>query len=217
MHNDRRIRRADAILDAASAAFEELGFEGTRVEEIAERADIAAGTVYNYFTSKEGVILALARRYADETVVLREALVEDPPNDPLLALDSYNAVALDNSLHHLNKPLWRRVLSASFADGGHLSSIVPGLDELLLGQVTRMLQILQNRGRLRAGVDARDLASIALAIQTIQWQRFIAIDEMPLIAVRRIVSRLTRLAIGEFCAATGRRPPKRKYSERRGK
>lgn len=195
MRSDRRARRAEAILDAASAAFEEFGFEGTRVEEIAERADVAAGTVYNYFASKDGLILALTQRYADETVALREALVKDPPDDPLLALDSYNAIALDNSLHHLSKPLWRCVLSASFSDGGRLSSVVPRLDELLLGQVTRMLRALQERGRPRTGVNARDLAAIALAIQTIHWQRFVAIDEMPLTAVKRVVSRQTRLAM----------------------
>jgi AcrR family transcriptional regulator len=166
--------------------FAEKGFEESHIGIIAARADVVIGTVYNYFESKHGLILALTARYARETVGLREDLVADPPDDPLAALDAYNAVVFDNSLRHLSKLLWRRVLQAGMASGENLSAMMPMIDELLLGQVTRMLQTLQRRGRLRDGVNVRDLAAIALAIQTIHWQRFVASDAIPLAQVKRV-------------------------------
>ncbi|HEU4753979.1 MAG TPA: TetR/AcrR family transcriptional regulator [Armatimonadota bacterium] len=43
------------ILRAALELFSERGFEGVTVEEIAERADVARGTVFNHFSTKESL------------------------------------------------------------------------------------------------------------------------------------------------------------------
>ena len=41
----------------------ERGFHGTAIPQIAERADIAAGTIYHYFESKEALVNALYRSW----------------------------------------------------------------------------------------------------------------------------------------------------------
>lgn len=50
----------DAILEAARRVFAELGFEATTVRDIVRGTDLASGTFYNYFKSKEEVFEALA-------------------------------------------------------------------------------------------------------------------------------------------------------------
>src|SRR6185312_10174193 len=56
----------NAILDAAEVVFAERGFHGARIQDIAERARIAVGTVYNHFAQKDDVLSALLeeRTYA---------------------------------------------------------------------------------------------------------------------------------------------------------
>jgi AcrR family transcriptional regulator len=49
----------DGILDAAEAVFAERGFQGARMQDIADRARIAVGTVYNHFDEKEDILHAL--------------------------------------------------------------------------------------------------------------------------------------------------------------
>jgi AcrR family transcriptional regulator len=49
-----------AILDAARRVFAELGYETATVRDIIRGTDLAAGTFYNYFKSKEEVFEALA-------------------------------------------------------------------------------------------------------------------------------------------------------------
>ena len=56
-----RADRKESILDAALACFVERGFHGTAIPQIAEKADIAAGTIYHYFDSKEALVNALYR------------------------------------------------------------------------------------------------------------------------------------------------------------
>src|SRR4051812_37007650 len=61
----RKARTAAAILDAAEHHFLVHGFEATKVDEIADEADVAVGSVYNHFTSKEGLYAALLERALD--------------------------------------------------------------------------------------------------------------------------------------------------------
>ncbi len=53
--------------------FNEKGFDATTIDEIAERADVAKGTVFNYFPRKE----ALLRYLVDEWLGFAEAVAAD--------------------------------------------------------------------------------------------------------------------------------------------
>jgi len=54
--------KREQILDAALELFVERGFYGTAVPEIAERAQVGAGTIYRYFDSKEALVNAIYRQ-----------------------------------------------------------------------------------------------------------------------------------------------------------
>lgn len=58
-----RADRRESILDAALHCFVERGFHGTAIPQIAEKAGIAAGTIYHYFDSKEALVNALYRTW----------------------------------------------------------------------------------------------------------------------------------------------------------
>jgi AcrR family transcriptional regulator len=49
----------NAILDAAEETFAEHGYHGARIQDIAERARMAVGTIYNHFGQKEDVLREL--------------------------------------------------------------------------------------------------------------------------------------------------------------
>jgi AcrR family transcriptional regulator len=51
--------KRDAILAAALALFVERGYHGTAVPAIADRAGVAAGTIYHHFESKERLVNAV--------------------------------------------------------------------------------------------------------------------------------------------------------------
>lgn len=50
----------EAILDAARSVFIRMGVESATVRDIIRETDLAAGTFYNYFKSKEEVVKALS-------------------------------------------------------------------------------------------------------------------------------------------------------------
>jgi AcrR family transcriptional regulator len=60
--NDTRRR----ILDAAGRLFRENGFDSATTRDLAREADIAAGTLFNYFRSKEDLAMTLIADAAEE-------------------------------------------------------------------------------------------------------------------------------------------------------
>jgi len=64
----------EAILDAALELFVERGFHGTAVPLVAERAGIAAGTIYRHFESKEALVNTVYRTWKERITgeVLRD-------------------------------------------------------------------------------------------------------------------------------------------------
>lgn len=70
-----KLATRDAILDAAAAAFASDGAAHVRIEDIASRAGVAVGTVYNYFTDRAALVSALLET---RTQGLIEALDEAP-------------------------------------------------------------------------------------------------------------------------------------------
>jgi AcrR family transcriptional regulator len=72
--------RRNQILDAAVAVFAEKGFHRATTKDIAGRAGIAEGTIYNYFDSKDALLIGMMSRLAElETLgdELTEALNGD--------------------------------------------------------------------------------------------------------------------------------------------
>jgi AcrR family transcriptional regulator len=68
----------DGILDAAEAVFAERGFQGARMQDIAERARIAVGTVYNHFDEKEDILQALLEERTAGLIAEVSAREDDP-------------------------------------------------------------------------------------------------------------------------------------------
>src|SRR5437667_1658893 len=67
-----------AILDAAEQVFGSRGFAQARMTEIAERAGLAAGTLYNYFDSKEAIFRALLEQRGEELSALLDPIALGP-------------------------------------------------------------------------------------------------------------------------------------------
>lgn len=79
--------KQESILEAALALFGELGFHGTAVPLIAERAGVGAGTIYRYFESKEALVNVLYQRW--KRTLGAFVLAEFPFEEPVRSQFSY--------------------------------------------------------------------------------------------------------------------------------
>ena len=77
----RQQRNRQALIRAASAVMSEKGVDAATMLEIAERADVGAGTVYNYFKSKDDLALAVLEEMMHElalNIEMATKAFEDP-------------------------------------------------------------------------------------------------------------------------------------------
>jgi TetR/AcrR family transcriptional regulator len=88
----RKAATAAAIMKAAERQFLDKGFHGTKIEDVATDADVATGSIYVHFGSKEGLYLALIERalHVEESYLADAFDASKTPGERLIAAgDAY--------------------------------------------------------------------------------------------------------------------------------
>jgi AcrR family transcriptional regulator len=120
---DRRQRRIDRrrgeILAAAAGILAEKGYANATTREIAEAADVAEGTLYNYFANKREILLAIAHETEApmESAVMATEHIRD--RDSAVAMVE-RALDLQESQVHF----WRSLLAEAWVDDAILQQFV---------------------------------------------------------------------------------------------
>lgn len=143
--------REARVLRAASVLFARRGFERTTMQDIARRSRLAVGTIYNYFRSKPEIILALVQRDTLAGLRAGEAVLEDPPRDPVAAVEELLERAVEPFARH-DRTLWRELTAAALKDP-ELTASFFAADVRLIALVASLLRELRARGDLREDLD----------------------------------------------------------------
>jgi AcrR family transcriptional regulator len=69
------------VLEAAAQVFAERGYAAT-TNEIAARAGVSIGTLYQYFADKDALLVALAERHLGHAQAQLQAALADAPSEP---------------------------------------------------------------------------------------------------------------------------------------
>jgi AcrR family transcriptional regulator len=149
----RRNETRTRIFRAAMKLFARDGFVETKVESITKAADVAKGTFFNYFPSKEAIVAEMAKRLMmglsaqadqaqrEDTVLpalrsLPEHIVSGPGQSPVLFRTLMGTVLL-------NRPL---------------TALFQEIAETARVQIARILARGQELGEIRQDVSADELA-----------------------------------------------------------
>ncbi|MGG6186351.1 TetR family transcriptional regulator C-terminal domain-containing protein, partial [Pantoea allii] len=90
--------KRSAIMAAALEFFSLYGFHGTRLEQVAERADVSKTNLFYYFPSKEDLYIAVLKGLLDIWLAPLKALQSD--QHPLEAIREYIRLKLCVSRDH---------------------------------------------------------------------------------------------------------------------
>lgn len=160
--NRRGTRSREAVLDAAERLMAEQGYGAATVAALVELADVPPSSIYHYFGSKEGVLLAVMERGARRFF---EALPDFERRtgsqvEHLRALVETVARALERN------PDFLRILVVMAAqpvnaDHGEVDRVVERVREMALERLRDQMQIVF--GLDRGGAEADHLARFTLA------------------------------------------------------
>ncbi len=149
----RAARTRAAILDAAEQSFRRDGYRGSRIEVIAEDADVSIGSIYNHFGDKDGLYAALAERSLELFAQYMEAAYAagTTPLEQVMACgDAYLRF-------HLEHPGAFRFLAFTGVEGGpaaHDANAMAGILDEFEATLQRAIDI----GEVRPELDAWQLS-----------------------------------------------------------
>ena len=185
--------RERRILEAATSLFREVGYDAARIEDIADRAAVSVGTFYNYYQNKGDILLAAVGMEVEEVLAAGDAIVADPPLDVLEALSRLINQYYDHSLVYLSKEMWRTAMALSIQQPETpFSKRYTALDSRLCTQVSTLIQRLQRKGIVVAGLDTAAVGAMVFNNLNMMFTEFVRDEAMPIDRLKDDVARQNR-------------------------
>jgi AcrR family transcriptional regulator len=151
----KKLATREAILRAAVDAFSERGFERPTIEQIAAAAGVGKGTVYNYFATKEDILVAyMTEQEARVQARVRAYAERDGPLARTLARFLHYQFRLKEPHHRFTQVLLAQLILRGPALQPYIARMQEHIDLPLVQLFTR----LQERGLVRPDLDVAGLA-----------------------------------------------------------
>src|ERR1700687_367322 len=156
----RRSRRQAAtrqrLFRAAMKLFAERGFFETTVEDITEAADVGKGTFFNYFPSKDHILLA----FGEMQLRKLEAAIElaAPTGDPMP--DFLRSLGVRMTQEPTRNPAIIRALLQAYLSTTPVREAMMDLQKRVHALHSQMIQLGQDRGEIRNDLPASEIAHV---------------------------------------------------------
>lgn len=175
------VERRNQLVQVGRAVFAEKGYEGTSVEEIAERAKISKPIVYEHFGGKEGLYAVIVDREMEYVIgQISEAISTGTPRDRIegaalafmryveerpdgfavLKRDSPSNSGLANLLAEVAERVGN-VLRSEFKKAGYDTRAAPLYAQALIGMVTFVGQWWEENSKMSAEEAASHISALA--------------------------------------------------------
>jgi len=158
--SDRRSRRSaqlrERLFHAALTLFAQKGFAETTVEDITNAADVGKGTFFNYFPSKDHILLAFAEMQIGK---LQSAIDEARKNDVPTPEFFRSLGRLMTAEPTRNPDIIRAILQAFLASTPVRESMLE-FQKRVLSLHSEMIERGQHRGEIRSDLRPIEIAQV---------------------------------------------------------
>lgn len=183
-----RARRSEEILKAAHQLFARHGFEGASIEAIARRAEVAPGTIYNYFDTKGVLLLHVAARHFEARADQHWKEFLQEQHDAVDSIVRFVCGIVDWGLEVLDRKLWRSVYATSLLhDSKENAGAFFAMDHFLEAKIKKLIVLLREQGRLKEDTDPDQLGEIVFAVGNNQWLRMLTYDAVSPLEIKQAI------------------------------
>ena len=158
----RRQRNHEALIAAGQAVMAEKGIDAATMLEIAEHADVGAGTVYSYFKSKDELAIAVLERLMHD-LALKIERVTDTFDDPAQVYAYGVRTVLDTATQDLR---WKQLLNRSEVISDAMFRMMGPFAIRDLEKATRAGRFKVDDATLTLKMAAHSIMGVALAVTT---------------------------------------------------
>ena len=186
----QKVERRLKIVNAATECFLEMDYNSVTVEEIANRASISAMTIYSYYKTKGGLLLAVvlqSERKMKEKIVKLAKSPGDNATDAVIRI--CNAMS-DHALTYLNRDIWRQVVASSFLEAeSEFGESYVANEDLLVETMADMLRELRRKKKISADLADAEMAEILYSVYNARFFQFIRDKRLSRRQLDRLVAR----------------------------
>lgn len=152
---EARAERRAQILAAAQRCFTRKGFHATTTAELSAEAEISVAGLYQYFPSKEDLVLALIEVDLQQGILLVDQIVEH--GDFFEGLEhAATAIVEHEALRAFG--LLRLEILAEASRSPVVSEMVASSDQRFIAALVRAISLAQAKGQLRDDIDSYEAA-----------------------------------------------------------
>jgi AcrR family transcriptional regulator len=164
-----------AIVDAATDSFDDIGYDDTSMDAIAQSCGVSAGTVYNYFGTKSAILAEIVTRQVDEIMRGAAERLDLDAGDPVDALMPVLEIYL-NQMTGYGSDVLKELFRAGF-DPAHTELLADfvSADERVLVQLGQSLRAMRSRGLLSSTVDVDGATILVYSIVALALMVFTSI------------------------------------------
>lgn len=180
----RRKSNRGKIVEAAVTCFVEEGIHQTSIRDIAERAGVSQGNMYNHFASKEALIAEIARLDGDDVV---QVIAAGDGLQPISAIRAICASYLSQAMRQ-----WQVVLELEITvlalRSPEVAQAFSGSQTQLHAALVTLIETGQSAGDIPPGL-APEIANMILDLLSAHAQRLGLQDRQPNTDERAILAR----------------------------
>jgi AcrR family transcriptional regulator len=145
--------RRQAILDAGLAVFAAKGFEASKLDDVAEKAGVAKGTIYLHFRDKQDLLEQIVRNAAAPVLGKLEDVAKLPDMPLRAALQAMFALFLKEVIGTKRKHVVRLVLT----EGARFPAIAKFYHREVISRGMSILRELLHRAHASGEIASADL------------------------------------------------------------
>ncbi|MGE3367055.1 MAG: TetR/AcrR family transcriptional regulator [Rhizobiaceae bacterium] len=163
---EQRTASVDRILDAALNLIVSNGYHATTVDQIAQKAGLTKGGVYNYFQSKSDMLLALLTEIEGlivDSMIERVAEATASSQDKLVTAIHTQGVLAANKAKYLL--LFILVLMEFSGTGDPIEQRVRAIYKRFIDTIEGIVETGKRAGEFRADLNTKELAAVILALE----------------------------------------------------
>ncbi|MGB8684885.1 MAG: TetR/AcrR family transcriptional regulator [Candidatus Binatus sp.] len=203
-HRQKR-ERERRIVKAAERLFAKKGFAEVAMEDVAARAGLAVGTIYNYFPSKSALLLAIVRRESESLLARGRKILDDPPDDPVAAATAFTEIFLEDFTRE-DRRLWRELFGAAIADPAVVGKRLFEGDAQLVSQLASLLEQYRGNGMLASDIEPLPAATVLYGVCFTWMTAYLMNDQISDEMVRKEIRRGTAIAMRGYSLAPTQYP-----------
>lgn len=194
LRDRQKQERERRIVKAAERLFARKGYAEVAMEDVAARAGLAVGTIYNYFPSKSTLLLAIVRRETQSMLERGRKIVDHPPHHPIEAVSAFTEIFLDDFTRD-DRRLWRELFGAAIAEPSTVGRRVFDADTQLVTQLATILEQYRVNGILAPDIEPIPAATVLYGVCLTWMTAYLLNDELTAAMVRDEIRRGTAIAI----------------------